>query len=159
MPRRRRKIIASRKARVLSLLESHGAKAVASEIGISVSSVYKIKRGQNHHKDLSETALALAKNLEKYRNEPATFLGSNHCISDTIYGESYVFQTLAGLDEINREKAIDLLDHLKVEFAELEDIKDWGELEDTQITSDFINRLELKAFERNFKSRCPHCPK
>lgn len=65
MPRRRRKIITSRKARVLSLLESHGAKAVASEIGISVSSIYKIKRGQNHHKDLSEMALALAKNLER----------------------------------------------------------------------------------------------
>lgn len=56
------------------------------------------------------------------------------------------------------DSSVDLLHHLKEEFAGLEAIKDWGELKDQQITSALINRLELKAHEGNFKGRCPHCP-
>ena len=85
------------------------------------------------------------------------FLGSDHCGGDTIYGLS-ALAVLAGLDEIDKGKAIDLLKHLKEEFAELEAINDWGKLKDQQITPTRINRLELKAYERKFKGRCPHCP-
>lgn len=158
MPKRGKKIKPAIRAKVIELSENHEAKVIARLYRISRSAVYKIRRENNHYKCLSEVALALAKNFERYCNEPATFLGSDHCVGDTIYGESPAFRTLAGLDEIDRGKAIDLLNHLKEEFAELEAIKDWGELEDQQITPAFINRLELKAYERNFKGRCPHCP-
>jgi hypothetical protein len=158
VPRRGKKIKPSVRARVIELSESHTAQAIARLCRISRSAVYKIRRENNHYKSLSETALALAKNFEKYRNEPVTFLGPGHCVGDTIYGESEVFRTLAGLEKIDRGKALDLLQHLREEFAELENIKDWCELEDQQITPALINHLELKAHERKFKGRCPHCP-
>jgi hypothetical protein len=158
MPIRGKAIRPSVRARVIELSESHTAQAIARLCRISRSAVYKIRHENNHYKSLSETALALAKNFEKYRSNPVTFLGSGHYVGDTIYGESEVFRTLAGLDEIDRGKALDLLHHLREEFAELENINDWGELEDLQITPAFINRLELKAHEQKFKGRCPHCP-
>ena len=66
---------------------------------------------------------------------------------------------LAGLDVIDKEKAKDLLNHLREEFIELQNIRDWGKLQDDTITTSFINRLELKAHEGKFKGRCLHCPK
>lgn len=158
MPIRGKTIKPSVRVRVIELSESHTAQAIARLCRISRSAVYKIRRENNHYKSLSETALALAKNFERYRSEPATFLGPGHRVGDTIYGESEVYRTLASLDEIDRGKALDLLQHLRKEFGELENIKDWGELEDQQITPAFINRLELKAHEQKFKGICPHCP-
>jgi hypothetical protein len=158
VPIRGKTIKPSIRAKVIELSESHTAQAIARLCGICLSSVYNIMHENNHYKALSETALALAKNFEKYRSKPVTFWGPGHCVGDTIYGESEVSRTLAGLDEIDRGKALDLLQHLRGEFAELENIKDWGELEDRQITPALINRLVLKAHERKFKGRCPRCP-
>ena len=111
-----------------------------------------------HTIELSATALAIAKNLEKYRQEKAACIGSPHCLGDALC-EQNTTAILANLDHIEREKATDLFSHLKDDFTELKGLTDWEELEDDLITTSFINRLELKAHEGKFKGRCPHCPK
>ena len=108
-----------------------------------------------HSMELSTTAIAIEKNLEKYRKS-AAYIGSPHCIGDALYEQNAV-ANLAGLDEIDREKATDLLFHLKEEFAELKDINDWGELEDDKIAGELIAKLALKANRGSFTGRCPHC--
>ena len=111
-----------------------------------------------HTIELSATALAIAKNLEKYRQEKAACIGSPHCLGDALY-EQNATAILANLDHIEREKATDLFSHLKDDSTELKGLTDWEELKDDLITTSFINRLELKAHEGKFKGRCPHCPK
>ncbi len=110
-----------------------------------------------HSIELADTAILVAKDLDRYRKEPSC-LGSPHTIRNAMFETSAVTE-LAHLDLIDKEKATDLLCHLKAEFPELWDLNDWCNLEDDLITASFVNRLELKAHEGKFRGRCPHCPK
>lgn len=58
----------------------------------------------------------------------------------------------AKLGDVDRKVAADLLRCLKEEeeFPELMYIKDWSELNDTQITENFIQRLISRAHRGNF---------
>jgi len=101
--------------------------------------------------------MVIASNLGKYRKSAAC-IGSPHQLGETLY-EQGAAAILAEIDIIAWERARDLLSHLRGEFAELEDIADWSELEDDKITPVLINRLILKANGKDFKGKCPHCPK
>lgn len=106
-----------------------------------------------HSKELSTTLLIIASNLEKYRNEPAAFLGTKmDKVWDRVYGGWWIGEERAKLGDVDREVAAELLKHLREEggFPELVDIKDWAELNDTQITEDFIQRLIARAHRGNF---------
>jgi len=99
-------------------------------------------------KDQATTALIIASNLEKYRNEPAAFLGTEiNEVWDRVYGGWWIGEGRAKLGDVDREVAAELLGYLKGEgeFPELADIGDWSELNDIQITEDFIQRLISRA--------------
>lgn len=104
-------------------------------------------------KELTTTALIIASNLEKYRNEPAAFLGTEiNEVWDRVYGGWWIGEGRAKLGDVDREVAAELLGYLKGEgeFPELADIGDWSELNDIQITEDFIQRLISRAHRGNF---------
>ena len=117
-----------------------------------------------HTIELSSTAMSIAKNLDNYRKESSACIGSPHCVGVWVYGEDCVGSDYTTLDRIDREKAADLLSHIRDEFPELqgltkkEEPKEWKDIYDDDVTADFVNRLELKAHEGKFKGRCPHCP-
>jgi len=158
MPRRGKKISPSRRDRFLRLLESHGIKAAASEVGIRPSTAYKIRREHDHYNELAKTTMAIAKNFEKVIQEPAFSSEIPDCLGSAMF-KNMAGTELAHLEIVDEVKAADLFAHLKEEFSELEDIDSWQYLQISKITSSFVYRLELKANEGRFKGRCPHCPK
>ena len=104
-------------------------------------------------KEHSTAALIIASNLEKYRNEPGAFLGTEiDKVWDRVYGGWWIGEERAKLGDVDRKVAAELLGHLKEEgeFPELADIEDWSELNDTQITENFIQRLISRAHRGNF---------
>ena len=106
-----------------------------------------------HSKELSTTLLIITSNLEKYRNEPAAFLGTEITkVWNRVYGGWWIGENRAKLGGVNREVAAELLIRLKDEgeFPELADIGDWAELADDKITGNFIQRLIARAHMGNF---------
>lgn len=106
-----------------------------------------------HSKELTTAVLIMASNLEKYRNEPAAYLGTEtDTVSEWVYGGWWVGDNRAKLGDVNRKAAAELLKRLKEEgeFPELANIEDWSELNDTQITENFIQRLIARAHRGNF---------
>ena len=104
-------------------------------------------------KEHSTAALIIASNLEKYRNEPGAFLGTEiDKVWDRVYGGWWIGEERAKLGDVDRKVATELLGRLKEEgeFPELADIEDWSELNDTQITENFIQRLISRAHRGNF---------
>ena len=61
------------------------------------------------------------------------------------------------MHEVDKSVALHLLCHLKEEFPELTDIKDWAEFNNDKITKDFVERLRLRAYRGDF-GKCPACP-
>ena len=113
----------------------------------------KTARGSPLSKEHSTAALIIASNLEKYRNEPGAFLGTEiDKVWDRVYGGWWIGEERAKLGDVDRKVAAELLGHLKEEgeFPELADIEDWSELNDTQITENFIQRLISRAHRGNF---------
>lgn len=110
-----------------------------------------------HSKELSTTLLIIASNLEKYRNVASDssadpFGLTVYTVDEKVYGGWWVFEDRARLGDVDRALAAELLGYLKREgeFPELADIGDWSELNDTQITEDFIQRLISRAHRGNF---------
>ena len=165
MPKRGKKVTPAEWEKIKRLRKSHGIAAVASEVGRSKSVIYKLERKDRHFEDLTETMLLIAKNLEKYRKVDAARIGSPNTVGPAVFGEDCVASTLVDLDKVDREKATDLLFHVKATIPELQGNnrkripKDWCDIEDDAITASFIVRLEKMAHEGKFKGRCPHCPK
>ena len=54
--------------------------------------------------------------------------------------------------------APNLLLHIKPEFPELTERKDWAELTDDRITKNFVERLRLEVTQGRFSGTCPDCP-
>ncbi len=159
------KISQETRDKVIRLSDSHAATMISGKFRISRSAVYKIRNEYNHHKELSATALAIAKNLDKYRKVDAAHIGSPNTVGPAVYGEDCVASTLTDLDEVDREKARDLLSHVKAILPELQGLniqdepKDWIDIEDDAITNSFVNRLEIIAHKGKYKGKCSHCPK
>jgi hypothetical protein len=110
-----------------------------------------------HFTELSITALMLAENLSRYRNESATFLGFPNKVGNAIYGEPSAAAQLARLQEVDKPTALNLLSHLREEFSEVDDITDWANLTDDKITENLIKRLTLKGSRGDFKGNCSGC--
>ena len=68
--------------------------------------------------------LLIAKNLEKYLKVDAARIGSPNTVGAAVYGEYCVASTLVDLDKVDREKATDLLFHVKTKLPELQG-KNW----------------------------------
>ncbi len=103
-------------------------------------------------RELSTTALILASNLEKIRNEPAAFLGTEmDRVEEGVYGGRWIGEDRAKLGDVNRNAAAELLKRLKEEeeFPELADLDDWKDLNDTKVTENFIQRLIIRAHKGN----------
>ncbi len=104
-------------------------------------------------KELQTTALTIATNLEKYQNEPITFRGTEmDRVGEIVYGGWWLGEERARLGDVDKKLAARLLICLKKEgeFPELDNIQDWSELNDTQITVNFILRLISRAHRGNF---------
>ena len=104
-------------------------------------------------KALQTAALIIASNLEKYRNEPAAYLGTEmDRMGERVFGGWWIGEDRAKLGDVDRKAATELLKHLKDEgeFPELADIENWKDLNDTRITEDFIQRLISRAQRGNF---------
>jgi len=164
MARRGKKITPVEWERIKQLRRSHGVAAAASAVSRSKSVIYKLERKDRHFEDLAETMLLIARNLEKYRKVDAACIGSPNTVGPAVFGEDCVASTLVDLDKVDREKAGDLLSHVKIDLPELQGLnmqdkpKDWCDIEDDAITASFVIRLERIAREGKFKGRCPHCP-
>ena len=103
-------------------------------------------------KELQTTALTIATNLEKYQNEPITFRGTEmDSVGEIVYGGWWLGEERARLGDVDKKLAARLLIYLKKEgeFPELDNIQDWSELNDTQITVNFILRLISRAHRGN----------
>jgi hypothetical protein len=120
---------------------------------------------ERHRKELSHAALAIASNLERYRN-PLTSWKNPDQIGELAYGGT-VYEILPSplnsgqiveLEKVDKDMALNLFAHVGAKFPELADIKDWTELTNDKITDDFINRLRLQAYLGNFKGKCKACP-
>ena len=113
----------------------------------------EIKR---HQQELSITASLLALNLGRCWDN---FDLSTDKIEDVVYG-GLAYEAggkTAIMEEVDKSVALNLLYHLKGEFPELTDIKDWAELNNDKITKDFVERLRLRAYRGDF-GKCPACP-
>ncbi|MFC1937903.1 hypothetical protein ACFLWY_05050 [Chloroflexota bacterium] len=165
MARRGKKITPVEWERIKRLRGSHGVAAAASAVSRSKSVIYKLERKDKHFEELAETMLLIAKNLDKYRKVDAAHIGSPNIAGPAVYGEDCVASTLTDLDEVDREKARDLLSHVKAILPELQGLniqdepKDWIDIEDDAIPASFVNRLEIIAHKGIFKGKCDHCPK
>jgi hypothetical protein len=60
--------------------------------------------------------------------------------------------------QVDKRIASNLLLHIKLEFPELTEIKEWAGLTDDKITKNFVERLRLKANRGDFTGECPDCP-
>ena len=114
---------------------------------------YTREEQSSQSKELQTTTLTIATNLEKYQNEPITFHGTEmDGVGEIVYGGWWLGEERARLGDVNRKLAARLLICLKKEgeFPELDNIQDWSELNDTQITVNFIQRLISRAHRGNF---------
>lgn len=112
------------------------------------SLVAKVARISSLPKEYAATALIIASNFEKYRNEPAAYLGTEmDRMGERVFGGWWIGEDRAKLGDVDREAAAELLKRLKEEgeFPELADIENWKDLNDTKITEDFIQRLISRA--------------
>ncbi len=103
--------------------------------------------------ELTTTALVIASNLGKYRNENAAYRGTAmDTVGELVYGGQWIGEQLAKLGDVDRASAAELLKQLKEEgeFLELVAIEDWAELTDDKITENFIQRLIARAHRGNF---------
>ncbi len=112
---------------------------------------------ERHQQELSITASLLALNLGRCWDNFDLFTDK---IEDVVYGGlAYeVGGETAIMEEVDKSVALNLLYHLKGEFPELTDIKDWAELTGDKISNDFLERLRLKANRGDFMGKCPDCP-
>ena len=114
---------------------------------------YTREEQSSQSKELQTTTLTIATNLEKYQNEPITFHGTEmDGVGEIVYGGWWLGEERARLGDVNRKLAARLLICLKKEgeFPELDNIQDWSELNDTQITVNFIHRLISREHRGNF---------
>ncbi|MCX5998157.1 MAG: hypothetical protein NTU41_00810 [Chloroflexi bacterium] len=119
---------------------------------------------KQHYTELSTTGLVLASNLDSYLGELGTDeLGTDSEVGDVVYGG---WLNLMGgerdalsveMHKVDKRIASNLLLHIKVEFPELTEIKDWAELADDKITKNFVERLRLKVTQGRFSGTCPGC--
>ncbi len=86
-------------------------------------------------------------------------------MGNLVYGEGFFYEILplgsgqtTELIKVDNLVAKNVLEHIKEEFPELADTSDWADLTDDKITSDFVERLKLKAYRGDFKGKCPACP-
>lgn len=115
--------------------------------------VEESNRLAQYNAELTTTALTIATNLEKYQNEPITFHGTERDrVGEIVYGGWWLGEERARLGDVDKKLAARLLSCLKEEgkFPELDNIQDWSELNDTQITVNFILRLISRAHRGNF---------
>jgi len=128
---------------------------------IRLSSVVNPEQAK-HFQELSIALLALASNLESYREQIDIDSGSR--VGDVVYGgwlnliDGIPDALSVKMRELNKPLALNLLLHLKQEFPELADINDWAQLLGDKISHDFIARLELKANRGDFMGNCHLCP-
>ena len=111
---------------------------------------------ERHQQKLSITASLLALNLGRCWDN---FDLCTDTLGVVVYGglAHEVGGPSAIMETVDRSVALNLLYHLKDEFPELTDIKDWAELNNDKITKDFVERLRLRAYRGDF-GKCPACP-
>lgn len=118
---------------------------------------------KRHFAELSESALTLAGNLEKFLYYQGTNFKSE--IGDIVYG---------GLMEVDVEYtgltrhvkmaifpqflAFDLLSHIRDEYPDLTKINKWAELTSNELTYDLIARLVRTAKKGEYNGKCKDCP-
>ena len=117
---------------------------------------------KDHQQELSITTLTLASNLESYLNALGSTGDFTGKIGDVVYGGclDVIDDALLSVEmyKVDKRIASNLLLHIKLEFPELTEIKDWAELPDDKITRNFVESLRLKANHGDFMGKCPACP-
>jgi len=115
-----------------------------------------------HFQQLSIVLLALASNLESYRDQ--IDIDSSSRVGDIVYGgwlnlvDGVADALSVKMRDIDKSLALNLLLHLRKEFPELANISDWAQLRDDKINHDFIARLKIKASRGDFVGNCHLCP-
>jgi predicted DNA-binding transcriptional regulator AlpA len=107
-------------------------------------------RKQRGNRVFRRTALGIASNLRKCRNDPIIYLNLSDKTGDKVYGQEYVFATVdAGqvepikLVKVDKSVALRVLKELpRKAFPELIGITDWADLTYDKINEDLIVRVE-----------------
>lgn len=143
---------------------------IAGEIGVSKRQVERIltqaveyeKELNNHFAELSDVALAIANNLSCIHDAFTNVRLDSPDIGDLVYhGVIHEIDSDKEdviLHSIDKNKALNLLAHLKKDFAECENINDWASLTYDDITKTLILKLKQKGYKSDFKGKCPACP-
>jgi transcriptional regulator with XRE-family HTH domain len=140
------------------LLKSAGYTADAQ---VRSSSVVNSEQAR-HFQELSIALLSLASNLESCQEQIDENSGPE--IGEVLHGgwlnmiDGVADALSVRMREVDKRLALNLLQHLKQEFPELNDISDWAQLTEDKITDDFIARLKLKANRGDFTGTCDLCP-
>ncbi len=143
---------------------------LASKIGVTserqveriLAQAAKYNQGLNDHfTELSGVALAIANNLDKIRNAFTNIRLDSPKVGDLVY-HGGIYEISSGQDialqPIDKNKALNLLAHLKEEFPELEAVMGWDFIAYDEITESLILRLNHKGYKANFKGKCSACP-
>lgn len=99
-----------------------------------------------HHRDLTETALILSRNLERFSPVKVT--------PDYISDVNYNFGEQEDIDDYLGKC---LLSHLKAEFPELFNIEIWQEIYRHNSPKEVYQILQLVAHRRTFIGSCDVC--
>jgi hypothetical protein len=159
---KRGKIVSDEKKKeVLKLSARYGLNYLASHFELSKSEIYKILRQERgkpaHFAELSKALLTIATNFETHLRDIGPLLEK---IGDFVYGGDDNIRYGMGMRKVDKFTALNVLHHLKGEFPELSEVKDWADLVpgDT-MNDDLILRLQLKAQGGQFSGKCPACPR
>lgn len=111
---------------------------------------------ERHFQELSTALLTIAMNFESYLNDIGPALAR---IGDFVYGGDEDMRFSMGMRKVDKSLALNVLHHLKDEYPELYEVKDWADLTPGGIINDdLIQRLQLKAHSIQFSGKCPACP-
>ncbi len=122
-----------------------------------------------HFADLTLTGIGLAKNWEIWLRNPVVNLNigrmpdtPSYPIGDLICGGSvYEIGSLGSgqvfeLADVNKRMAKNLLAHLRVEFTELANLRDFVDLTDDKYSRKIV--ILLQAHRERYEGHCPKCP-
>jgi len=119
---------------------------------------------KRHFSELSESALKLSANLEKFLNMSGdnfkSEIGPKVAYGGMIEVDEEYFDltSYVRFELIPQCLAHNLLSHLKERFLELEKVDDWANLTCKELSYDLIARIRLEVDRQDFSGSCQDCP-
>jgi len=171
MGKRGKTVREEKRKKVIELWKAYSVPYIAQHLDLSRSAVYKILRQERkrplHYEELMLTSFKLARNLERWLDEPLINLNigrlpgtESYPVGKLLYGGLIYGSAIRSVDklaDIDKAMAGNVLVHLKAQYPILADLKDFGDLTDDDFTREVIDLL--KVSRQTWKGRCGRCPR